>query len=435
MSISAYRLVGRAAGPIVRHFLDRRLARGREDAARMGERIGRASAMRPEGPLVWLHAASVGEAAALLSVIERLRKERTGHVLLITTGTVTSARLLAERLPKGVIHQYIPVDREPWICSFLDHWQPHLVLWMESELWPIMLSEISGRRIPAILINGRLSERSWRRWRRFRWISRRLLGTFDHCMAQTEADARRLRDLGARSVSIPGNLKYAATPLPASPDALVSLQSSIMSRPRWLAFSTHPGEEEILARVHASLSASVKGVLTIIAPRHPSRGSEIADMLRARGLKIASWKAREKVDSDTDVLLVDTIGELGLFFRVTDVSLVGGSLVPHGGQNPIEAAMLGCAILHGPHMQNFYEIRDEMHRAGATVSVATVAETCREVEALLTDAELRGARIEAAQTVVESRRGILDEVFARLDGYLDQICVDERRVQGDHESA
>ena len=233
MSITAYRAFTWVAAPLIGRYLDRRLAAGKEDRDRFAERKGVASAPRPDGPLVWIHAASVGESLSMLSVLERLRRERPEITLLITSGTVTSAHLLQERLPPGVIHQYVPVDRVTWVRRFLDHWRPDLALWVESEFWPGLLSEVRTRGIPALLMNARISARSWRGWRRAPWMIRRLLRTFDLCMAQTELDAERLRDLGATKVACPGNLKFAAGPLPADETELAALDAALAARPRW----------------------------------------------------------------------------------------------------------------------------------------------------------------------------------------------------------
>jgi len=203
MSIAAYRALTWASGPLIRRYMQRRLAAGREDAERFGERFGDASAPRPVGPLVWIHASSVGESLSMLSLIERLRRERPEISVLMTSGTVSSARLLENRLPQGVTHQFVPVDRMSWVRRFLDHWQPDLVLWVESEFWPGILSEVRRRAIPAMLMNARISARSWRGWRRAPWMIRPILETFDLCMAQTELDAERLRDLGATGISAP----------------------------------------------------------------------------------------------------------------------------------------------------------------------------------------------------------------------------------------
>ena len=421
MSIAAYRALTWAAGPLIHRYMQRRLNAGREDPQRFRERFGDASATRPNGPLVWLHASSVGESLSMLSLIERLRRERPEVVILMTSGTVSSARILENRLPPGVIHQFVPVDRMSWVRRFLDHWQPDLVLWVESEFWPGVLSEVKHRAIPAMLMNARISARSWRGWRRAPWMIRRILQTFDLCMAQTELDAERLRDLGAVNIACPGNLKFAAEPLPANPDTLAALEAATAARPRWLAFSTHPGEEETIAAAHRILVRNLPDILTIIVPRHPARGPEIEKILAASGTPVSVRSRSQLLDKDIGFLLADTMGELGLFFRLTDIAFVGGSLVPHGGQNPIEPARLGCAIVHGPHMENFLAIEGELNTAGASSVATTAEEIAREVGTLLSNAGMRQRRVAAARSVADGKFSIMDAVFTHLDPVLNRI--------------
>ena len=421
MSIAAYRALTWAAGPLIHRYMQRRLNAGREDPQRFRERFGDASATRPNGPLVWLHASSVGESLSMLSLIERLRRERPEVVILMTSGTVSSARILENRLPPGVIHQFVPVDRMSWVRRFLDHWQPDLVLWVESEFWPGVLSEVKRRAIPAMLMNARISARSWRGWRRAPWMIRRILQTFDLCMAQTELDAERLRDLGAVNIACPGNLKFAAEPLPADPDTLAALEAATAARPRWLAFSTHPGEEETIAAAHRILVRNLPDILTIIVPRHPARGPEIEKILAASGTPVSIRSRSQLLDKDIGFLLADTMGELGVFFRLTDIAFVGGSLVPHGGQNPIEPARLGCAIVHGPHMENFLAIEGELNTAGASSVATTAEEIAREVGTLLSNAGMRQRRVAAARSVADGKFSIMDAVFMHLDPVLNRI--------------
>jgi 3-deoxy-D-manno-octulosonic-acid transferase len=421
MSIAAYRAITWASGPLIRRYMQRRLDAGREDAERFGERFGDASAPRPNGPLVWIHASSVGESLSMLSLIQRLRRERPEIAILMTSGTVSSARILEHRLPGGVIHQFVPVDRMSWVRRFLDHWRPDLVLWVESEFWPGILSEVKRRSIPSMLMNARISARSWRGWRRAPWIIRRILRTFDLCMAQTELDAERLRDLGAANIACPGNLKFAADPLPADAAALAALETATAARPRWLAFSTHPGEEKIIAAAHRILVRNLPDILTIIVPRHPARGAEIEHELAKSGDAVSVRSRGEPLQRDIGFLLADTMGELGLFFRLTDIAFVGGSLVPHGGQNPIEPARLGCAIVHGPHMENFLAIESELNAAGASALASTSQEIAREVGTLLSNTGQRQRRVAAARSVADGKFSILDAVFAHLDPVLNRI--------------
>lgn len=408
-----YRAATESAALPLRIYLQRRLRRGKEDAARFGERLGRAGEPRPAGALLWLHGASVGESLSALPLIEALRRQRPDLHVLVTSGTVTSAAILRERLPAGVIHQFFPVDRPLWVRRFLDHWRPDLVLWLESELWPNMLCEIRARRIPAALLNARISENSSRRWARWapnsiRW----LLATFDKCLAQSEADGWRYRRLGAGDVSCVGNLKAAAAPLPADDQALATLRADIGTRPLWLAASTHAGEEALAAAVHRRLARP--GLLTVIVPRHAGRGAEIAAELRGAGFRVARRAAGEPPTAHCDIYLADTMGELGLFYRLAPIAFIGKSLIGQGGQNPLEAARLGCAVLFGPHMGNFAEAAAALVEAGGAVTVADEAALAQAVGALLDDGEARRRQGSAARAFAEAEAGTVPRVLAAI---------------------
>ncbi len=419
--LSLYRAVTFLGTPLVRLYLAARMARGKEDRARFGERLGRPGLPRPDGPLVWAHAASIGESLSMVPLIERLLGERPGLRVLFTTGTVTSAGIMAERLPEGAFHQYVPVDRLSYVRRFLDHWQPDLVLWAESEFWPNLVTESAARSIAVVLVNGRVSPRSFAGWRRVPGFIRHLLGGFALCLGQAEIDAERLRRLGARNAKSVGNLKFAAPPLPADQKALDLLSAALGDRPRWLAASTHPGEETLVAGVHRRLKAARPGLLTIMVPRHPERGAAIAEALRADGHSVALRSAGEAIAAATDIYLADSLGELGLFFRLADVVFMGKSLVPLGGQNPIEPARLGCALIHGPHMANFEDMAARMKETGAAEEVADEAALAVAVAQLLDDEDRRRKSIEAGRAFADGEAHVLDAVMAELAPFLDTL--------------
>lgn len=416
---AVYRGLTTAAWPLIHLYLARRKAVGKEDPARFGERLGRASLARPPGPLIWLHAASIGEALSILSLIGRLLDERPGLHILVTTGTVTSARLVAERLPPRAFHQYVPVDRALWVRRFLDHWRPDLALWVESELWPNLVGESQRRGVPMVLVNGRMSARSTAGWQRMPGLVRPLLSGFALCLTQSEEDARRFSALGAARVKSPGNLKYAAAPLAAEPEELSRLRAMTADRPLWLAASTHPGEERVAGQVHRRLAPKHAGLLTLVVPRHATRGAEVARELGGLGLSVARRSAGEAITPATGLYLADTMGELGLFYRLADVVFVGGSLVRHGGQNLLEPAQLGSAVIHGPHMANFQQIVDEMR--GASIEVADGDGLADAVDRLLGDPQFRAERAAAAAAVASRTGGVLDAVLAELKPFLEAL--------------
>jgi 3-deoxy-D-manno-octulosonic-acid transferase len=417
-----YRALTSPLAPLAVIYLKQRRKRGKEDPVRVRERQGVPGEGRPRGPLVWIHAASVGEATAMLRLIERLLQSRPALAILITTGTVASARLLESRLPTGAQHQFVPADLPPWVARFLDHWRPDLALWAESELWPNLVLATHARGIPMVLVNGRLSARSYRRWRRWPGLIGPVLGAFNLCLAQDEDQAERFRRLGARQVATAGDLKAAAEALPFDRLELGRLRGEIGSRPFWLAASTHAGEEEIAAHVHRHLAANHPGLLTIIVPRHPARGDAIGAMLAAQGLCIARRARCERVTRDTQVYLADTMGELGLFYSLTAIAFIGGSLVAKGGHNPFEAARLDCAVLHGPDMSNGAGMARTLAAAGAAETVTDADDLAQAVSALLANRWLRVERAAAGARAAAAGLGILDAVLERLAPWLEPLA-------------
>ena len=410
MGLTIYRGLTRLSGPAIKLYLWSRMRRGKEDRARLSERFGCPGQARPDGQLVWLHAASVGESVSALPVIDRLQHKQPNLTILMTTGTVTSANLMAERLPKGVIHQFVPVDLPSAVDRFLGHWRPDFALWMESEFWPNLIVATARLGVPMILVNASLSQRSFKSWQRVPLMAKILMTGFRVCLTQNEDISSRLKALGADDVKCTGNLKYAAQPLPAEPEAVRALEEEFQNRPRWLAASTHDGEEDAAGQAHLTLNQRIPDLLTIIAPRHPERGDTIARRMIALGLSVSRRSLSEPITPSTDIYLADTLGELGILYRTTTVTFMGGSLIPHGGQNPLEPARLNCAILHGPHTFNFQEPIGELLAAGASKSVSDASELATAVGALLEDPELSRARAAAAKRVGSASGHILDQI-------------------------
>src|SRR5882757_4959367 len=362
MTLRVYRRLSAAVMPLAPALIKRRLKQGKEDPARVGERRGVSRDVRPQGPLVWIHGASVGEVLAAVALIERLRALNLR--ILLTSGTVTSAAIVAKRFPADVIHQYVPYDSPRYVTRFLDHWRPSLALFIESDLWPNLIISSAARRLPMVLINGRMSQRSFPRWQRVQGTISALLGKFDVCLAQSQTDADRFATLGSRNVVVTGNLKLDVPAPPADANKLDMLMSMTRGRPVVLAASTHPGEGEILTQTHRSLAGYFPGLLSVIVPRHPDRGEAIARMISASGLNPTLRSHEDLPTATTDIYVADTMGELGLFYRLAPIVFMGGSLVEHGGQNPIEAIKLGASMIHGPHVFNFTDVYDALDAAG-----------------------------------------------------------------------
>lgn len=396
-AFALYGALGRLATPAIAAHLRRRARVGKEDPDRLAERFGVDARPRPHGPLVWLHAASLGESLSVLPVIARLVHGAPAIAVLLTTGTRSSAELMAERLPPGAVHAYAPMDTAPALRRFVDHWRPDATVLVEQELWPMLLALSPA---PRLLVNARLSSRSSRRWAMVRPAARRLLARFDHVLAQSEADGARLRALGAAHVETPGNLKDAAPPLPVDEAELDRWRHALAGRRVWIAASTHPGEEEIVAAADATLRRHFPGLLTLVVPRHPERAEAIVGDLARSDLR--RLEAGEPPDPQTGMLLVDRFGVLGLFYRLAEIAFVGGSLVPHGGQNPLEPARLGRPVLFGPHMANFAEAAAALTAAGAAHEV-TADRLAGAVAGWVADGAARRRAGAAAAAIVEHR--------------------------------
>jgi 3-deoxy-D-manno-octulosonic-acid transferase len=424
LMLRAYRLLATAAVPLANMLLTHRLKRGKEHSERLPERRGESTVARPPGALVWVHGASVGEIAAVIPLVERIIAQDFN--VLVTSGTVSSAKLAEQWLPPGVIHQFLPLDSPRFIARFLDHWKPDLALFTESDLWPNLIVMSAERRIPLILVNGRLSERSYKRWRFAPATIAAMLCRFDLCLAQSSAYAARLRDLGAPRITTTGNLKLDVPEAPADVASLEALKAAIGERTTIAAASTHAGEEIALIETHRRLRHSFPRLLTIIAPRHPDRGPGIVEIANAAGLAAGLRSQGRLPAANDDVYVVDTLGELGLVYRLAPIVFVGGSLASHGGQNPVEPIKLGAAILHGPHVWNFAEIYAALDAAHGAEQVTDVGKLAVRVGAWLTDAGERKTVVAAARETVATLAGALDRTLAALDPYLMHIRMERR---------
>ena len=424
LTLRAYRRLTAVATPIAPLVLANRLKRGKEHPERIGERRGEAGVARPEGPLIWAHGASVGEMLAIIPLVEGLRAR--GFNVLVTSGTVTSTRLAERRLPEGAIHQFVPLDAPRFIDRFLDHWRPSLVLLAESDLWPNLIMTCSDAGIPLILVNARMSNRSFTRWRYVPRTIRALLSRFDLCMAQSQGDADRYSELGAPRVSITGNLKLDVPAPPVDAQKFAALRTAVGDRPVIAAASTHPGEEALIIEAHRRLRGSFPGLVSVIAPRHPERGPGIVDIATVAGLAALTRARGFLPDRGTDIYIVDTIGELGLIYRLAPTVFMGGSLVRHGGQNPIEAAKLGAAILHGPHVWNFKEIYAALDEARGAEEGGDVEALTAQLGVLLGDAAARHAIADAALETVKQLGGALRHTLEALEPYLMQLHLEQR---------
>lgn len=422
--LTTYRWAGAAAFPLIGGYVAWRASKGKEDPARRRERYGTAGHERPSGPVVWMHAASVGETIAVVPLIESILG--FGINVVLTTGTVTSAHVARERLGDRIIHQYVPLDLKPAVSRFLDHWRPDLAIMAESEIWPMTILELGSRRIPQVLVNGRMSDRSFARWQKRGYLAEALFENLAHVVAQSDVDAERFLTLGARPVTVSGNLKVDTVPPPVDEAELQTVLAAIGRRKVWAAVSTHEGEEVVAAEVHRMLRTRHPDVLTVIVPRHPERAEAIIAACTAMGLTVARRSTRDEISAKTDIFLGDTIGEMGLYLRLTEIAFVGRSLVGEGGQNPLEPAMLGTAVLSGRNVSNFREPYRKLVTAGAARFVRDKEVLAGAVNFLLNHTEERLQMMRAGSNAVEELRGALNKTLQALEPFVQPLIVQSR---------
>ncbi len=421
IAFKTYRMIGLVAYPFMGPFLRLRASKGKEDRKRRYERYGYPSAEKPSGPIIWFHAASVGESMAIIPLIEHVNA--LGINTIMTTGTVTSAQVVRSRLPRGSFHQYVPLDLKPALQRFLDHWQPDIAIFTESEIWPMTILELAQRKIPRILVNARMSDRSFKRWQNASGLAEALFDNFSHVIAQSKVDADRFRRLGANPVDISGNLKVDADSLPYDENELRHLLAKIGQRPCWVACSTHEGEEEAVGKIHASLSTRIPDLLTIIVPRHPDRTPGITAMLEENGFRVARRSQNAGIEKNTDIYMGDTIGEMGLYLRMAKVAFVGKSLKSTGGQNPFEPAMTGTPIISGQAVHNFQDAYHDLLQEGGVRLVSDEKMLAANVEYLLKNPHERERIAKAAAGTLENMQGSLKRTNEILDSYLFPLTV------------
>lgn len=421
MFIGIYNSLIRVLYPLViRSYIQKRIEIGKEDVKRFNERIGRPQKERPEGKLIWFHGASVGESVSMLPLINRLLESSPDVHVMVTTGTTTSADLMAKRLPERAFHQYIPIDNPSFTNRFVKYWQPDLVLWFESDFWPAMLSTIKKKNIPLILVNGRISNKSFKRWQQFDYISKELLSCFTFCLGQSEEDAYRLRVLGARDSTCLGNLKFAGLPIPVDEAKKAEIMAQIGDRRLFCISSTHDNEEYQLGRYLPKLFADFPDLLVIIAPRHPQRGADVQNKLQELGLQTALRSAGQPITPQTQVYIADTIGELGIWYGICPIVFIGGSLIPHGGQNFMEPSRMKDAVIVGPYMHNFTEAMQRAQKANAIIQAADAAEVISNVHQLMESPDLLDAKRSLAYNWAAGEAKVLDGIVEKVKGYINQ---------------
>lgn len=386
-------------------------------ALRAHEKMGHASQPRMgSGRLIWFHAASVGESLSVLALITKMGEMLPRAQFLITSGTPTSAKLVAERLPPRTVHQFAPLDARGPLSRFLGHWRPDAAIFVESELWPRMLRMTRERGTPMVLVNARLSAKSRAAWARQPALASYIFDVFDLILTQNDEIAQAMVDMHAPAdrVARGTNLKSLSAPLPTDSAILAQARTAIKNRPVWVAASTHDGEESTILEAHKDLLKDHPDLMLILVPRHPARSDDIAGLIRQAGLSHAIRSQGDWPKAGEAVYLADTLGELGNWYALSDIVFLGGSLLPIGGHNPFEVVQAGAAVLSGPHVANFAETYTDMKRSGAMRFVIDAPDLAKEVGALLRSDTAKSAALQAAQSYVQDKSDALIRISARL---------------------
>lgn len=414
IALFLYRIISFIFSPIIYLLIRYRLFKGKEDASRLNERFGFPTRSRPKSTLIWLHGASVGECLSMLPLINKIIDENKDAHVMVTSGTVTSAELMKKRLPERAFHQFIPIDTPLATKRFVKHWNPDLVLWFESDFWPNILYTIHKQKKPLVLLNGRISDKSFERWKKHAYSIKFIQSLFTLSFGQTEEDERRLKILGAKNTAMVGNLKFSAVNPPFDQNELNNIRNQIGSRPNWCMASTHDDEEMQGVYVHNMLKKKHSNLLTIIVPRHPNRAHDLEDEFISQGLNVSRRSRNEPIYDTTDIYLADTIGEMGLLYQLSNIVFVGGSLVEFGGQNMLEPMRLKRQVIIGPHAFNFREIVKKSKSQNALIEVSSKEDLAQQIDAMLLNPSAYTSISQNAYQLATSEMAVLDRLWSVL---------------------
>lgn len=409
-----YQVLFLLLSPVILIVFGVRLIKGKEDKHRWRERFGKPGCARPMGKLIWMHGASVGECLSMLSLIKCLLDKDPELHIMVTSGTVTSAEIMKKRLPERAFHHYLPIDAPGFTTRLIHHFKPQAVFWFESEFWPTTLAAIKKSQTPLILLNGRISDRSFARWQKHPQVIQAMLSCFTYTLGQSEEDARRLKVLGSPNTDCVGNIKCAATASPFNAQELKDLLDKIGQRPAWVMASTHGPEEEMMLKTIESLKQQFPNLLTICAPRHPNRAEELKKMFEAHGLKVAQRSQKEELTVQTDIYLSDTLGEMGLIYQLAPVVFVGGSLIPFGGQNMLEPMYWSRVVCVGEHTQNFRAFMKMGKEKQTVIEVKDALELGEKIAYYLTHLTEQQQMSHRAHEMAVSEMAVLDRLYAFL---------------------
>ena len=419
MLLPIYNIATLIIRPFLPAYMRSRIKKGREDWRRKPERYGTPAHPRPEGPLIWMHGASVGETMMALPVIKELLERDPKLHILVTSGTVTSAEMLNKRLPDRAFHQYAPVDIPQLVLKFLAHWRPDTCIWLESDLWPNMIRLAKKRGAKMVLLNARLSEKSRKGWAKYPQTAQKIFSCFDLILPADQATASSISQFCGRDIEVFGNLKSIAPPLNVDHDHYMSFKDSIGERPVWCAASTHKGEDEIIIKAHQEILKTHPKALLILVPRHPERADDITRLIEESDLSYQPLNA--PIKTKTQIMLIDKMGEMGLAYRLSSVVFVAGSLLPTlAGHNPLEPARLNNAVLSGPYVSSFDDLYKNMSSAGGVsiLNETDAASLATAITLRLSDKTLQKDEAEKAANYVTETDALADQLFDALDAFI-----------------
>ena len=392
-----------------------RIINNKEDKIRFKEKFCFFSKKRGNGKLIWFHGSSVGEIVSIIPLIEKLEKKKSISKILITSSTLSSSKVLSKFKFKKTIHQFFPVDSNMLTKKFLNYWKPSIAIFIDSEIWPNMIFNIKENNIPLLLLNARITKKSFNRWKNIPTFSKSLFSKFNICLSQNKETCKYLKHLGAKKIKLFGNLKFSESNNEKNNNINNKLKKIFKFRKIWCAASTHNTEEKLSALVHKKLKKKYKDLITIIIPRHIQRTNDIINEAKNLNLNVQTRSLNNKINNKTDIYLVDTYGESKSFYRICKTVFLGGSLVNHGGQNPIEAARFGCKIIHGPYIQNFTEVYKLLKKNKISFKIKNIEQLVHWVDKSFlkkTNFSKKSNKLKKIGSI------ILGKTYAEIDNYL-----------------
>ena len=406
--------------PILLFFLLRFLL-SKETFVSLNEKFGFYKRPRPNGKIIWINAVSIGEALSVFSVIKKILFKYPNHKILLTTSTLASAKIIKERFPKNIIHKFSPIDIHFVVRKFFNYWKPDIGFFLESEFWPNLLNYSKKENIKLISLNSRISEKTFHNWLRIPNTAKKLLNSFSLFFAQDKLSENRLKKIGVKSILNHGNIKFLSEQLPFNEQDYKNLKKNLKNKKVILLASSHPGEEEFVYKELELLRKKQKNLFLILVPRHIHRSDSLKKFLRSQYSNFSIRSKEDYNNNKTNDLIVDTFGELGLFYKLSDIVIIGGSFVPHGGQNPIEASYFNCCVIIGPYYENFFEIIEKFKKHNAIIQVNNFNQLSVVLKKLLLDRNLRNKLKKNIYTTCISEKKKVTKIWSKIDTIIKEL--------------